>query len=138
MKQSDMVAAKYIRRKTAGYPTSLTEWDAYIKTLVGDALFSKTVSANTQAFADSLRRDGLTLADFQTIMLMLVRQCSAADVILPRGGAFDLASMAQLDPVARRGPSMSDEEISSLAAQTTPVATDEFDTLMAKLEEMED
>lgn len=134
---ADRIAAKYLRRKTAGYPTSMTEWESYVKGLAGEELFSKTLAANTQAFADSLRKDGHTMADFQRILLMLVRQCIAADVRLPVGGAFDLAAMAQQDPIARRGKTLPLEKIENLErsqALQSPAATDDVDMLMAEME----
>jgi len=134
---ADRIAAKYLRRKTAGYPTSMAEWDSYVKGLAGEELFSKTIAANTQAFADSLRKDGHTMADFQRILLMFVRQCIAADVRLPLGGAFDLAAMAQQDPVARRGKTLPLAEIENLEmsqALRPSAAMDDVDMLMAEME----
>lgn len=101
--------SRAIQKTAASHPRTLEDWDIYIKTLSGEDLFSKTLAANTQTFADMLREEGLTMADFQKIVLMFVRQSVAFDVRLPLGGALNLKAMAQTDPVARKGANLSPE-----------------------------
>jgi len=90
--------------KTAGFPTSISEWETYIGTLTGDELYSKAFAANTQRFADTLRQDGHSLADVQKILLWFVRRLVALGIRIPRDGAYDLVTWARSDPVARLGP----------------------------------
>lgn len=134
MGKSSRIAARFLRQKTAGYPTSLFEWETYVKTLVGEPLFSKTVAVNTQAFADKLREDGFSMLDFQKILLMFVRQCRAVDVRIPLGGALDLVTLSRTDPTARRGQTATLEEIEALEKKPSPKGTDDLDQMFSKFE----
>jgi len=106
-------------------PQNLPEWEDYISGLTGKDLFSQTVAANTQGFGRRLVAEGLTMQHVERIMLLFVRQLRATGTKVPGGGAWDLLNMAQTDPVARKGPTMSESEAASL--QKTQPGSDEFD-----------
>ena len=98
MQKSDTLATRYFHKKAAEmYPVSLTDWETHIKTLTGENLFSKTVAANTQAFADKLREEGFTMGDFQKILQLFVQQCQTLDVRIPVGGALDLVALLKTE-----------------------------------------
>lgn len=128
------VASRYIKKTAASYPVSLEDWEPYIKTLAGEVLYSKLLAVNTQKFADMLREEGLTMADFQKIVLLFVRQCAALDVRLPQGGALNLKVMAQSDPTCRKGPTVSPESAAALETKTPPATTDDVDQMLSELE----
>ncbi len=107
-------------------PTNLAEWVGYVGSLSGQPLFSQAVAANTQGFARGLVAEGATMADVEQIMLLFVRQLRATGTKVPGGGTWDLMNMAMIDPIARRGPTMSEEQAELLEVQYQP-STDEFD-----------
>lgn len=108
-------------------PQSLGEWAEYIKGLAGEPLFSQAAAANSQAFSKMLIDEGASMADVEQVMLLFVRQLRATGTKVPEGGPWDLATMALTDPVARKGPTMSEMEADLLALEHRPV-TDDFDT----------
>ena len=134
MNKIERIAARYIHRKTAGYPTSLGEWEAYIKTLVGENLFSKAVAINTQRCADILKEDGFSMADFQKIVVMFVRQCAATDTRIPIGGAYNMVTMARTDPIARRGVTVSPEDVERMKLIKTVKPEDDIDKALSTFE----
>ena len=89
-------------------------------------MFSQAVAANTQGFARGLVAEGATMADAEQIMLLFVRQLRATGTKVPGGGTWDLLNMAMTDPIARRGPTMSEEQAELLGLQHT-TGPDEFD-----------
>jgi len=107
-------------------PTNLSEWATYIEGLSGQALYSQAVAANTQSFARTLLREGATMADVEQIMLLFVRQLRATGTKVPGADTWDLPTMAMTDPIARRGPTMSEEQAELLEIQHT-AGLDEFD-----------
>jgi len=112
------------------YPQSLSDWSEYIANLAGQPLFSQVVAANTQTFARGLVAEGATMGDVEQIMLLFVRQLRATGTKVPGEGTWDLLNMAMIDPVARRGPSMSEEQADLMESQVEPPTTDEFDSFL--------
>lgn len=111
----------------SGQPQGLNEWAEYIATLAGEPLFSQAAASNSQAFSSMLLDEGYSMADVEQIMLLFVRQLRATGTKVPEGGPWDLPLMAQIDPVARRGATMTEEEAALLESQFHP-SIDEFDT----------
>ena len=107
-------------------PQTVTEWAQYIKGLSGQALFSQATAANSQSFARTLTQEGLTMQQVEKIMLLFVRQLRATGTKVPVGGTWDLLNMALTDPVARQGPTLSEEEAEFLAV-TNESTSDELD-----------
>jgi len=111
-------------------PQSLSEWAEYIQALSGEALFSQVVAANTHSFARQLVAEGATMGDVQQVMLLFVRQLRATGTKVPTDiGAWNLVEMALTDPIAKKGPTMSEEEAELLVtmSKTGPDEFDEFE-----------
>ena len=99
-------------------PQTLSEWAEYIGGLAGQELFSQAVAFNTQDFARQLVAEGATMQEVEQIALLFVRQLKATGTKVPgAGGAWDMLNMAQTDPVARRGATMSEGEAQTLESQ---------------------
>jgi len=110
-------------------PQTVADWGAYIKTLAGEPLYSQAVAANSQTFARELIAEGtLKMGDVEQIMKSFVRQLRATGTKVPGGGAWDLLTMAQTDPVARKGPTMGVQDADALESAYEPSGTDDFDT----------
>jgi len=69
----------------------------------------------------------MTMGDVEQIMLLFVRQLRATGTKVPEGGPFDLINMALTDPVARKGPTMSETEAEALEAKGVEPTIDDFD-----------
>ena len=110
-------------------PSNPQEWSTYIAGLSGQPLFSQVVAANTHSFARSLVAEGATMGDVEQILLLLVRQLRATGTKVPREGPFDLVTMALTDPIARRGPSMSEAK-AELMADSYETLTDDVDLFL--------
>lgn len=95
---------------------NMESWAKYAQTLAGGPLWSKTISANSQAFVDSLKDEGYTLAQIREILLYFVRQMVAVGMKIPEEGLFDLVQMALLDPVCRSTTPMPEAEADALAS----------------------
>ena len=83
-------------------PTTIQEWETYIRQLAGPALRSKAIAANTQCFVAALKADGMTMGDINQVMVMFVRQMAVTGIAIPGGGVFDMPAMAELDPIVQR------------------------------------
>lgn len=105
-----------MKTSAIGPPHTLGEWEIYIKGLAGRALWSKAVAANSHTFARDLLAEGLTMGEIEQIMLLFARQLRATGCKVPEGGPFDLVTMALVDDMAQKGPTMSEEQAISLAA----------------------
>jgi len=108
-------------------PQTLSEWGAYIKGLSGAELRSQVVAANTIAFVRTLVAEGFSIDDMEPLMLLFVRQLRATGTGVPKGGCYDLVTMALTDPVAKQGPTMSEHLAELLEVQYEPPAVDDFD-----------
>jgi hypothetical protein len=97
--------------------TSLKDWESYIPRLAGDALRSKTLAANTQTFADSLRSSGGSMDDFKRVLLLFVRQFVRTGQKIPEGGIYDLPSLGRQDPVCRQMTALDVVAVERLSAQ---------------------
>jgi len=108
-------------------PTTLNEWQEYVSTMAGAELRSQTIAANTIRFVRILLAEGFSIDDMEPLMMLFVRQLRATDTGVPHGGCYDLVTMALTDPIAKRGPQMSEEEAGMLALDHRPAQVDEFD-----------
>ena len=108
-------------------PSNLNEWAEYINGLAGRGLYSQVIAANSHEFARALVDEGMSMADVEQVMLLFVRQLRAVGMKVPdSGGPWDLVTMALTDPVAKLGPTMSEEE-AELLATMQKAGTDDFD-----------
>lgn len=98
----------------------IQDWESYIGALAGQPLWSKAIAANTIAFSDALRADGLTMLEVKQVMLLFVRQLVATGMKVPEGGAFDLVGMAEIDEIARRGATIDPQVVAQMAANPPP------------------
>jgi hypothetical protein len=74
-----------------------------------------------------LREEGFSIDHMVPLMLLFVRQLRATGTKVPGGGLYDLVNMALTDPIARKGPTMSEEEAKLLEVQYEPPPTDDLD-----------
>jgi hypothetical protein len=110
-------------------PQTLAEWAHYISGLSGQPLWSQTVAFNTHDFARQLVKEGATMGAVQEIALLFVRQLKATGTKVPADGAWDMLNIAQTDPIARRGPTMSEKTADAMADSFEPT-TDDLDTFL--------
>ena len=112
-------------------PQTLDDWSAYVRNLSGKRLFSQVVNANTQGFARELVDEGtMTMADVEKLMLIFVRQLRATGTKVPSGGGFNLVNMALTDPIARKGPTMSEEEADLPESMYEAPPVDDLDSFL--------
>jgi len=112
-------------------PQTLDDWAVYVRNLSGKRLFSQVVNANTQGFARELVAEGtMTMASVEKLMLLFVRQLRATGTKVPSGGGFDLVTMALTDPIARKGPTMSEEEADLLEVGYEAPPVDDMDSFL--------
>jgi len=116
---------------------TIEDWEVYISQLAGKALRSKARAANSQAFVDIMLDEGHDLAFVEQIVLAFVRQLARTGGYIPEGGAFDMANMADLDPTARQGATMSPEEADEMAANPPPEPPDEVDEMVVEADEVD-
>jgi len=116
---------------------TLDEWQDYIGQLAGNRLLSKAIAANTQAFADIMLDEGYDLDFVEAVVRMFVRQLVRTETFIPGGGAFDLADMAALDPVARKGATLSRKEIEAMEENPPPEPPDEVDEMADEADEVD-
>jgi hypothetical protein len=109
-----------------GRPSNLAEWANYISGLSGHPLFSQAVAANTVGFGRQLVAEGMSMWEVQQLMLLFVRQLRATGTKVPGGGAWNLVNMALTDPIARKGPTMSEEEAELLETSYEPAMSDDL------------
>ena len=108
-------------------PRTLEDWGEYISNLAGNELRSQVIAANTHGFVRTLLAEGFPIDHMESLMLNFVRQLRATGTGVPKGGCYDLVTMALTDPIAMRGPLMSEEEADVLALSYVPAAVDDFD-----------
>lgn len=108
-------------------PQSLEEWGGYIAGLAGTELRSQVIAANTFGFVRALLAEGFNVNHVEPLMLEFVRQLRATGTGIPKGGCYDLVTMALVDPVAKMGPTMSEAEAEGLARSYQPAPVDDFD-----------
>ena len=77
----------------------MKDWAEYVQSLAGKPLWSKAVNCNTQSFATDMLRRGNSLDEVQEILLYFARQMKAVGMKIPEGGAYDLVSLALVDPI---------------------------------------
>jgi len=110
-----------------GTPTTLSDWEAYVKALAGEALRSKGINANTQPFVDILRQEGYTMLEIKEIITYFVRQFVATDQKMPEGGAFDMLEIARKDPIAKAKLILDDEQVEAMTARPSDTGPDDLD-----------
>jgi len=108
-------------------PQNLDDWREYVSDLAGDELRSQVIAANTHGFVRSLVAEGFSIDDMEPLMLAFVQQLRATGTGVPKGGCYDLVTMALTDPIAKVGPRMSEEEAQVLALSYQPATVDDFD-----------
>jgi len=122
----------------AGGPTTLPEWETYVKQLAGEALRSKGINANTQGFTGLLLGEGFSMGEVKAIITYFVRQFVATNQLLPAGGAFDLYAIAQADPIASAGLLLNDRAVEELAASPPEEGEDDMEDALGQLALEED
>jgi len=108
-------------------PKSLEEWASYIARLGGRPLWSKAISANSQAFMSEMINEGYTAEGVKEIILLFVRQLAATGQKIPDGGVYDPKEMAVLDPIAQQGATMTEVEVEELEASPPDEGRDDID-----------
>lgn len=127
-----MLGAPERRGCDMSWPSTLPEWETYIQQLAGEDLRSKAINANTQLFANALLEEGYTLADVEQIILYFVRQLAATGQKIPEDGSYNMVEMAQRDPIAKRGMTMTEEEADALADNPPSEGPDSVDRALSE------
>ena len=70
------------------------EWEAYVKGLNEEELWSQAVAANTTRFTQNLIGEGYGLDEVENIMRMFARRFRELDIRMPTMGAFELRDLA--------------------------------------------
>jgi len=116
-------------------PTNMSEWAAYINSLSGHPLYSKAVAINCHEFARTLKKERFSMGDVEQIVVLFVRQLRATGTKVPTQRApWDMVGLAQTDPIARKGPTMSAESAELMALQMEPPAVDDMDMFFIEAE----
>lgn len=77
-------------------PQTREEWAEYIQNLKDEDLWSQAVAANSQEFAQELRKEGFTIMDVKAIVQLFAKQLTLRRLKLPEGGAYDMPLLARL------------------------------------------
>lgn len=107
-------------------PQTLDDWQSYVKTLAGNALWSKVIAANSQDFVVLMMNDGYTMEEIKEILLYMVRQMVFTGMRIPDAGAFDLRHMAMVDPRSK-GRVLTDLEINEIETRPEVYLTEDID-----------
>ena len=95
---------------------TVAEWKTYIGQLAGQALRSKTIAANSQAFVTAMREEGKAMSEVTAIVTAFMRQLAATGQAIPGGGVYDLPGMADIDLIAMRGPTIDPARVAWMIA----------------------
>ena len=65
--------------------------------------------------------------DVEQVILLFVRQLRATGTKVPNGGSYDMVTMALTDPIAMKGPRISEQDAEFMAGVQKPSGSDDFD-----------
>lgn len=77
-------------------PQSIEEWDSYIEVLSDEDLWSQSVSANTESFAQELLHEGFSVMFVKRVVQLFAKQLASRNLKIPDGGAYDMHTLARL------------------------------------------
>ena len=75
-------------------PQTLQEWKDYIDNMSAERVAPALAGANTMTFVRALEREGVSMPQARQVVALFARRAVKDGVLLPTGGAFDLAGLA--------------------------------------------